>query len=195
MSRKKVIESFSNKLLKAVAISGAVIVAASNPYFGIRATGAFRKELERKKWRDFYKALNSLKFKKRLNVNQNPDGTYTLEITQVGQNTLIKYDLSSLKVDTSQDWDGGWRVISFDIPSNKKVTRQLLLNKLKELGFIMLQKSIWIHPFECRSELAVVAKAFEIEPYVYSFVAYEFEGNREYGLRKKFERKNNIRLS
>lgn len=195
MSRVKTVKSFSYKLLKIVALSGAVVVAASNPYFGLRIRGAFQQELKRKKWKEFYRAINSLRWKKRLNVTQNSDGTYTLEITQMGKNTVEKYDLDNLKIEKPDQWDGGWRVISFDIPSNKKVARQALLTKLKELGFIMLQKSIWIHPFECRKELAVVAKAFEIEPYVYCFIAWEFSGEKNYKLRKKFEFKNGIILN
>ena len=195
MAKIKAINSFSHKVLKAIALSGAVIVAAGSPYFGMRVAGVFKKELERKKWIEFYRAMNSLKYKKRLHVTQNPDGTYNLEITQIGQNTVERYDLDNLKIEKPGEWDGGWRVISFDIPSGKKVARQNFLDKLKELGFIMLHKSVWIHPFECRKELAVIAKAFEIEPYVYSFVAYEFAGNKNYKLMKEFEEKTGIKLT
>ena len=196
MPKQKSLKSFSYKLLKAVALSGVVIVAASSPFFGMRASGAFKKELYKKKWKEFYRSLYFLRFKKRLNVAQNNDGTYTLEITQHGQNTIEKYELGNLKIEKPDQWDGGWRVISFDIPSNKskKVARQALLNKLKELGFIMLQKSIWIHPFECFKEIAIIAKAFRVEPYVYSFTAYDFEGNKEYKLKKDFEARNGIKL-
>jgi len=190
MARIKTIKSFSHKILKAIAVSGAVIVAASSPCFGMKAVGVFKKELERKKWKEFYRAMNGLKYKKRLNVTQNPDGTYNLEITQIGQNTVEKYDLNNLKIEKPSEWDGGWRVISFDIPKTKQSARQALLAKLKELGFIMLQRSIWVHPFECRKELAVVAKAFEVEPYVYCFVAWEFSGEKNYKLKKRFEIKN-----
>ncbi|MDP3697290.1 MAG: hypothetical protein Q8R55_04675 [Candidatus Taylorbacteria bacterium] len=194
MPKVKSKDSFSHKLLKAIAMGGAVVIASTNPYFGIRALGAFQRELKRKQWKEFQKAVYNLKRTKRLNVTQNQDGTYTLEITQIGKNTVEKYDLATLKISKPDEWDGGWRVISFDIPKNKKAARQVLLSKLKELGFIMLQKSIWVHPFECRKELAVVAKAFEVEPYVYCFIAWEFSGEKEYRLKKLFETKNNLVL-
>ena len=194
MPKVKPRESLSYKILKAVALSGAVIIASTSPHFGIRVMGAFEKELNRKKWHEFKKAVDSLKRRKRLHVTQNSDGTFTLEITQIGQNTVKKYDLDNLKIERPDQWDGGWRVISFDIPKHKKSARQALLNKLKELGFIMLQKSIWTHPFECRHELAIIAKAFEVEPYIYSFIAWGLEGDKEYRLRKSFQNKNNIIL-
>ena len=133
--------------------------------------------------------------KNRLNVAENADGTFTLTITQVGQNILKKYDLDNLKIEAKDAWDGGWRVIAFDIPKNKKNARQALLSKLKELGFIMIQKSIWAHPFECRRELAIIAKAFEIEPHVYSFEAWGFDNINYRRLKEKFEFQNNLKLS
>ena len=38
----------------ALAFGGITILAASSPYFGIRASGAFRRELDKKKWREFF---------------------------------------------------------------------------------------------------------------------------------------------
>jgi len=194
MAKIKAVESFSHKVLKAIAISGAVVAAAGNPYFGLKAMGAFKRELKRKKWKEFYRAINSLKYKKRLNVTQKPDGTYTLEITQIGQNTIEKYDLNTMMIKKPKEWDGRWRIMIFDIPKEKQAARTALLDKLKELGFIMIQKSVWSHPYECRSELAVIAKAFEVEPYVYSFVAWDFENDKIYRLKNKFEIKNGIKL-
>ena len=194
MARVKTKDSFSHKLLRAVALSGAVVVAASTPYFGIMAVSAFKQELGRKRWREFYQTVYNLNKKKRLNVTQNPDGTFTLEITQIGQSVLEKYDIDNLKIEKPEEWDGGWRIISFDIPKHKKTARAVLLGKLKELGFIMMQKSVWAHPFECRKELAVIAKAFEVEPYVYSFEAWGFDNDKGYRLKRNFELKTGVAL-
>ncbi|OGM96811.1 MAG: hypothetical protein A2816_00325 [Candidatus Yanofskybacteria bacterium RIFCSPHIGHO2_01_FULL_39_44] len=194
MAKKRLKEIFAYKLLKAIALGGVVIVASTNPYFGIRAMGAFKKDLARKKWWEFHKAIRELNKKKRLNVIPNPDGSYTLKITQVGHETVEKYDLDNLKIERPEEWDGGWRVITFDIPKDKKSARQALLMKLKELGFIMLQKSVWIHPFECRKELAVIARAFEIEPYVYSFEAWGFDNDKIHKLKNMFEYQNGLKL-
>ncbi len=195
MGKKKAKESFSHKLLKTIALSGAVVIASANPCFGIRAIHAFRRDLERKKWWEFKKAINDLGRRKRLNVTQNSDGTYTLEITQIGRSIIEKYDLDNLKIKNPKEWDGGWRIISFDIPQEKKAARHALLSMLKGLGFIMIQKSVWAHPFECRHELAVIAKAFGVEPYVYSFEAWGFDNDKLYKLKKSFELKSGLVLN
>ena len=192
MARKKFKESFSYKLLKALAMGGSIVLASSNPYFGLKIGEAFKRELSRKKWGEFHKEINKLKRKKRINVSQNSDGSYNVEITNLGKNLVAKYNLDDLVVKQPDQWDGFWRFCSFDIPGVKKQARQALLSKLKELDFIMAQKSLWTHPFECREELAVIAKAFEVKPYIHFFVAHDLD--KDGFFRRKFSEKSGIYL-
>ena len=184
--------SFPRQLLKALAISGAVVLASGNPYFGLNITGALRKQLDRKKWREFYKELYTLKYRKRINVSQNQDGGYNVEITNLGKKLVAKYNLDDLVIKQPDQWDGFWRFCSFDIPGPKKQARQALLSKLKELGFVMAQKSLWVHPFECREELAIIANAYKVEPYIHFFVAHDLD--KDLLFRKKFSEKSGIYL-
>lgn len=46
-------------------------------------------------------------------------------------------------------WDKKWRIVIFDIPERKKRNREILRNKLKEIGFIRLQDSVFVFPFDC----------------------------------------------
>jgi phenylacetic acid degradation operon negative regulatory protein len=50
-------------------------------------------------------------------------------------------------------WDGNFMIVVFDIPEKKKIGRQVLRNKLKELGFGMLQESVWISPYHFEEDL------------------------------------------
>ena len=137
MARKKFKESFSYKLLKALAMGGSIVLASSNPYFGLKIGEAFKRELSRKKWGEFHKEINKLKRKKRINVSQNSDGSYNVEITNLGKNLVSKYNLDDLIIKQPEQWDGFWRFCSFDIPGPKKQARQALLFKLKKLGFFI----------------------------------------------------------
>ena len=67
MAKIKFKESFSYKLLKALAVGGSVVLASSNPYFGLRIGEAFKRELDRKKWGEFHREINKLRNKKRIN--------------------------------------------------------------------------------------------------------------------------------
>jgi DNA-binding transcriptional regulator PaaX len=180
--------SLARKLLKALAVSASILIAASNPYFGLSFLKGIEKEFNRKKWRQFYRSLQRLKNRKQIVVLQRPDGSFEVTLTNLGKRVAERYLLDDLKIKKPERWDGFWRFFAFDIPSRNpknKLARDSLLKKLKELGFVMVQKSLWAHPYECRKELAVIAKAFEIEPYVHFFVAHDFD--KDYKLRKKFD--------
>ncbi|MDP3696674.1 MAG: hypothetical protein Q8R55_01425 [Candidatus Taylorbacteria bacterium] len=196
MSKVSIKKSFSHKLLKALAISGAVggvvLLASLNPYFGIKAIGAINKELKRRKWREIQKNLYKFKQRGLAKVEPNNDGTYSVSLTKAGQKELIKYDLDTLKIKNNEGWDGIWRVFLFDIPARKKAARAVLLSKLKELGFVMLQRSVWVHPFPCRNELAVIAKAFGVEPYIRFHEAYDM--SHEEKIKQDFEKRSGIVL-
>lgn len=191
--RKK---SFSHQLLKALAISGAVggvvILASLNPYFGIKAIGAIRKELKRRKWIEINRRLYRFKQQGLANVKQNQDGIFSISLTRAGQEELIKYDLDTINIEKQQKWDGVWRIFLFDIPARKKAARAALLAKLKALGFIMLQRSVWAHPYPCRDELAVICKAFEVESYIRFHEAYDI--SYENKVIADFEERNGIKL-
>ncbi|MDZ7586710.1 MAG: CRISPR-associated endonuclease Cas2 [Patescibacteria group bacterium] len=53
-----------------------------------------------------------------------------------------------------KEWDGYWRLVIFDIAEKKSNLRKQLRNKLKELGFGMWQKSIYISPFNFEDDVA-----------------------------------------
>jgi CRISPR-associated endonuclease Cas2 len=57
-------------------------------------------------------------------------------------------------------------VVLFDIPEEKRDARDSLRTRLFNLGFHELQKSVWVHPFECRDEVEFLIELGDIRPYV-----------------------------
>ena len=68
--------------------------------------------------------------------------------------------IDSLKIKKPKKWDKKWRVVVFDIVELKKIRREAFRGKLKELGFRPLQKSVWVHPFNCKDEIALLRRFF-----------------------------------
>lgn len=62
--------------------------------------------------------------------------------------------------------DKKWRIVTFDIPEKFKKARNALREKLKDLGFLKYQKSIFIYPYECKDEIDFVIEFFDIRPFV-----------------------------
>ncbi len=78
-------------------------------------------------------------------------GEPVLRITRGGKKRL-KRDFSYFRMQDKK-WDGYWRLVIFDISEKKRYLRNSLRRKLKELGFGMWQKSIYISPFDFEEDI------------------------------------------
>ncbi|MBI2064532.1 MAG: hypothetical protein HYT62_00565 [Candidatus Yanofskybacteria bacterium] len=65
-----------------------------------------------------------------------------------------------------QKWDGGWRIVFFDIPEHKRKYRDYLRKVLRLVGFNEFQKSIWIYPYPVPSFLKDLMFEYSIKPHV-----------------------------
>lgn len=80
------------------------------------------------------------------------DGDLYLRLTSQGQKKIVR-DFPLLAVQ-QKSWDRKWRVVIFDIEEVQKHTRDSLRRKLKELGFGLLQKSVFISPHAVAQDLS-----------------------------------------
>lgn len=83
-----------------------------------------------------------------------------ISLTDKGRKKAGRFQIDSLRIKKPSKWDGQWRLVLFDISEIKKVYREAFRGKIKELGFYPLQKSIWIHPFECKDEIKLLKEFF-----------------------------------
>jgi DNA-binding transcriptional regulator PaaX len=94
------------------------------------------------------------------------NGSDFLEITDLGRKELLRYDIDELQIRKSKLWDGKWRVVIFDIPEMFRNGRIALTQKLKELGFYSLQKSVFVFPYECENEIDFMREFFDVKKFV-----------------------------
>ena len=66
----------------------------------------------------------------------------------------------------SGEWDKKWRIVIFDIPEELHKNRNQLRTKLKNLGFYMLQKSVFVIPYPCEKELGYICRNLKIVNYI-----------------------------
>lgn len=79
-------------------------------------------------------------------------GEVYLRLTPKGKEKASRdFSLSSWQ---KRKWDRKWRIVIFDIAEVNKRTRDRFRAKLKELGFGMLQESVWITPYDFASDMA-----------------------------------------
>ncbi len=91
-------------------------------------------------------------------------------LTESGKNKVLHYKLDDLNIKKPKNWNGKWHLIAFDIPEKYKSARNALADKMRELGLIPFQKSLWIYPFSCKDEIDFVAEVFNVGKYVHYMV-------------------------
>ncbi|GBE16254.1 CRISPR-associated endoribonuclease Cas2 [bacterium BMS3Abin15] len=111
-------------------------------------------------------ALGNLKRQKLIKVIKEKNGKFKIKLTNKGSKRILKLSLENVSVQKPKTWDKKWRVVIFDVPTEFNSAREALRNKMKDLGFKQLQKSVWVYPYDCEDEILFVAEVFNVEKYV-----------------------------
>lgn len=90
------------------------------------------------------------------------DTQLVLRLTDKGKEKAL---LSKLLVDEDK-WDGKWRIVIFDIPEKRRITRDVLRQKLKSWGFVPWQQSVWVTKKNCAEPLRGFIKKVGIKDWV-----------------------------
>jgi virulence-associated protein VapD len=122
--------------------------------------------------------INSLYRFKFITKKENENGSITVLLTEKGELRALNRQLENLKI-SKKKWDGKWRMVAFDMPENYKKGRDALRHKLKSIGFRELQKSVFVFPYDCQREIALLVKLFNLKKYV-RFGVLEMIDNEDY---------------
>lgn len=81
-----------------------------------------------------------------------------IKLTTKGRQLVKELHIYNIKFNKTDEWDGIWRIVAYDIPEIYKKSRDLLRSVLERNDFYKIQKSLWAYPYECKEEIAVLAK-------------------------------------
>lgn len=82
------------------------------------------------------------------------NGQFAIRLTEQGKKIIKEMQYEDMKIEKPNKWDKKWRIIIFDIPEGqRRIARDALRNKLKKLGFYLIQKSVWVYPYPCEKEI------------------------------------------
>lgn len=97
------------------------------------------------------------------------DFNNVIALTEKGRNSaLLAFIEAELALHNKggAKWDGGWRMVFFDIPESKRKYRDYLRKVIKTIGFHEFQKSIWIYPHPVPQFLKDLLFEENIKPHV-----------------------------
>src|SRR3990167_264677 len=69
---------------------------------------------------------------------------------------MQRLQIGALRIERPSTWDGRWRIVIFDIRENKSGIRTRVRRLLQQLEFLQLQKSVWVHPYDCEEIITLI---------------------------------------
>lgn len=157
------------------AVAAPGVIMALQPF--LRRDKYKREDLHRAK-----RTIAALKHRRFIEVEIGPEGQ-VLKLTEKGKEKALKCYLKALVLKYKK-WDGKWRIFIFDIPTKLNRKRDILREFLDNMGFRILQKSIYISPYPCREEIEAIVEYLQLKSYIKFFEA-DFVDDHEI-LKKRF---------
>lgn len=150
-----------NASLKIIGLAGltGVAIVAPNALQGFNLlTKKSSKNLNRSR------VLTELKRQGLVHItHQGSEFRYT--ITPAGAHRLQQSIIDELNIEIPKKWDKKWRIVTFDIPVQYSKQRAYFTARLQSFGFMMLQKSMWVHPASCLEQVEQLAAHYNVMRY------------------------------
>lgn len=151
----------------------------------LKAYDKFRVENREKFSRELYRLKRAGFVRKYIDEK----GEY-LELTNKGRVLAKKVLVKEIEIKIPKRWDKKWRVVIFDIPDKKTGARNVLRQKLENIGFKKIQESVYVFPYECFEEINLIREIYSVKPYVQYMIVDRIE--TEIDLLKSFYDSNLI---
>jgi CRISPR-associated endonuclease Cas2 len=190
MTKKKVYAT-SYEILKLIGKGLVAAVLLTSPYAGKALIKCLAEEIK-KKVNPVYDQGRLVQSLQRLTQGDlikitHQDGREMVELTAKGRQKLLLYDLKQLTLAKPAKWDGLWRVVIFDVGEQKRSFRNALRWQLRSMNFYRLQESVFVTPYPCEKEIALLREHYEIKNEVVIITAVKLENEevlkKEFGLR------------
>jgi len=141
------------------------LTRSSRRYFHI--VSALPRELKKIRRSYLHQILREFEYERLLSWKETHDGTVTAVITEKGKKKVFRFNVDTLQIAKPKRWDKIWRIVLFDVPERKRLARDVLRDKLQELGFYQLQRSVFIVPYPCREEIEFLVELYDARAYIY----------------------------
>lgn len=151
----------SRNMIKALGLAGAISTALVAP----NATELIDSVLKYRDKKNAGRTFTYLKYRNLIEVKEK-NGQQYFKLTSKGRDRFERIMLDDLKIPKPKKRDQKWRMVIFDIPTNKNSQRKYLLHQLRTMNFYLLQNSVWIHPFDCSKQVGVLINYLGLEQHV-----------------------------
>ena len=167
-------------ILSTIAIAGILSVAAVAPniFSVIKQLEGSRKRKKNLKY-SINTSFTRLREKGLVEIIE-INGKKVARVTLKGENQLNFLERHNFKLKIPKRWDGRWRIVIFDIKESRKRIREQLRNTLRQIGFLKLQNSTWIYPYDCEDLISLVKTDFKLGKDVLYLIVEKLENDWQF---------------
>lgn len=106
------------------------------------------------------------------------DGKRYVRLTEKGEEVLAFEQQTMLLANSKpRKWDYRYRLVMFDVPERRKKIRERLRFQMQEVGFLRIQDSAWVYPYDCEEFMALLKADLHIGKDVLYAVVEEIEND------------------
>jgi len=164
--------------LSGIFIAGALSVALIAPNMAKilkKAEPEFMKSKLRKY--SFNRSLDKLK-KNGLIVWEKTDKGNFVRLTPKGEAKLQQLEINDYEIKKPKKWDRKWRILAFDIKEQRKGLRNKIRYTLIRIGFVRLQDSVWVYPYDCEDLIMLLKADFKVGKDLIYIIADSIENDK-----------------
>jgi len=157
--KRKKKKNIQNAILAAVAVTGLLAFSAIAPN-ALKLLNYLPNEKYNLKYRA--KSATGRLVAKKYAVWIERDGKKYLQLTHAGQKAIAFEQAKITLKNQRRKWDGRWRMIVFDVPERRRRIRNRLRAVMLDIGFVRLQDSVWVYPYDCEDFMALLKAELKI---------------------------------
>lgn len=171
-------QNIKKVVLGVIAAAGilGVMAVAPNAIQALAMLGGGRRHRRTNPKYSVNQAFSRLLQERMIIVDKNERGKF-VKLTERGKRQLRVWREYKYFIEKQKKWDGKWRVIIFDIKTKRNSVRDKLRKTLKHIGFIQLQRSVWVYPYDCEDFIILLKADFKIGKDVLYMVVDKIEND------------------
>lgn len=169
-------ENIQKAILSGIATVGLLSMAVVAPnalqvlkFFGIEPKNKWQKY-------NVNHSIKRLKDRGLICFEQTNKGTF-MHLTAKGEEKLRRFRLLDYKLMKPKKWDRKWRMLIFDVKEERKRTRDKIRFTLNRIGFLRLQDSVWVYPYDCEDFVTLMKADFKIGKDLLYLIVDTIEGD------------------
>ncbi|MCC6323343.1 hypothetical protein IT400_00975 [Candidatus Nomurabacteria bacterium] len=167
-------ESNSGKIIYALGMGIGITVALANRRTSYKTTKLLINKVFglNKRPKNLNRCFYQMRKLKLIKIEKIGDDNKVI-LTENGQKIFLRFNYENLQLNENKIWDRNFRMILFDIPEKNKRARDAFRLKMKELGCVKFNDSVWVYPYPCQTEIDFIANYWNVGKYVHFAIVKE----------------------